>query len=507
MYVIGFPLALVAAVTVLVALASLPNVTASASIGMCWGRVSHQPIPPTQGVALLQANNITKLKLFNADPKVLSALSGSGIEVLVMVTNAQVVEVAANLSAAKSWVNNNVNLWLPAGVDIKYVSVGNELFLTNLQTADTSLRAAFDNIYAALVYYKIDSDVKVTTSFNAEILQNTSTPSESQFSTQWASDITHIAGVIYNTSSIFSINIYPFYNIYDGASDQLSADLIFFDRANTSSGSTYTNVFDASYDALVYALEKVNLPTVTIVIGEIGWPTDGDSHANTSWAQEFNRGMIARMLGGTGTKKRPNTVIDGYVFGLIDEDWKNIKPGAFERRWGLYTKYGQPKYAIDLTAAASMTATLANFDGIYYEASKWCVAKSGADTTNLTLALSKLCSGGNSSDYGDLADCTPVTYTGGYTSTGDACITPSTIQKHASYAMNEYYQVNGQNASYCDWYGTAEVVTTNPSYSNCYYRIGLDAAEMAAFTTSTGAFSGYVVLYTVGLILLLGAFL
>lgn len=52
---------------------------------------------------------------------------------------------------------------------------------------------------------------------------------------------------------------------------------------------TYTNVFDASYDTLIAALEKNGFGSVEVIIGEIGWPTDGDKEANVENARRFNQ--------------------------------------------------------------------------------------------------------------------------------------------------------------------------------------------------------------------------
>ncbi|KAL9262257.1 Glucan endo-1,3-beta-glucosidase 6-like protein [Drosera capensis] len=110
---------------------------------------------------------------------------------------------------------------------------------------------------------------------------------------------------------------------------------------------TYTNVFEANYDTLISALEKNGFGSMTVIVGEVGWPTDGNSNANVVYAQKFNQGLINRILLGQGTPKR-STPPDVYIFLLIDEDTKGIQPGNFERHWGIFYYDGSIKYQLDI---------------------------------------------------------------------------------------------------------------------------------------------------------------
>lgn len=159
---------------------------------------------------------------------------------------------------------------------------------------------------------------------------------------------------------------------------------------------------------------------------------------------------------------------------------------------------------MDLSGGGDTSKTLASIDGIYLEEEKYCVAKSGADTTNLTLLFSKLCSNGNVSDYGDLTDCTPAT--SNFTTSGFACAS-GTLENRVSYAVNQYYQQTSQNSSNCDWGGLAQVTSVDPSYGQCNFRIGLDISKIEQYTASSSKFSFYVLIYIVSLIALLSSFL
>jgi hypothetical protein len=82
----------------------------------------------------------------------------------------------------------------------------------------------------------------------------------------------------------------------------------------------------------------------------------------------------------------------------------------------------------------------------------WCVAKSEATTQQLIDALNYAC--------GPVAgaDCGPIQPSG-------SCYDPNTLQSHASYAFNSYYQIKKQASGTCDFAGSANVVSIDPSMS------------------------------------------
>ncbi|KAJ9186044.1 hypothetical protein P3X46_005599 [Hevea brasiliensis] len=84
----------------------------------------------------------------------------------------------------------------------------------------------------------------------------------------------------------------------------------------------------------------------------------------------------------------------------------------------------------------------------------WCVAKPGSSETALQSALDYACGMGG-------ADCSQIQQGGG-------CYNPNTLQNHASYAFNSYYQKNPVATS-CDFGGTATVVNNNPSTGSCVF--------------------------------------
>ncbi|GMJ01812.1 hypothetical protein like AT4G13600 [Hibiscus trionum] len=84
----------------------------------------------------------------------------------------------------------------------------------------------------------------------------------------------------------------------------------------------------------------------------------------------------------------------------------------------------------------------------------WCVARSDASNQALQTALDYACGSG--------ADCNPLQSDG-------LCFLPNTIQAHASYAFNSYYQHRAMAPGSCDFAGTGTVAKTDPSYGSCIY--------------------------------------
>ncbi|KAL9232241.1 hypothetical protein vseg_007371 [Gypsophila vaccaria] len=84
----------------------------------------------------------------------------------------------------------------------------------------------------------------------------------------------------------------------------------------------------------------------------------------------------------------------------------------------------------------------------------WCVASQSASEKALQVGLDYACG------YGG-ADCSQI-------QPGASCYNPDTLRDHASYAYNDYYQKNPAPTS-CDFGGTAQLVSTDPSSGSCHF--------------------------------------
>ncbi|XP_026403667.1 glucan endo-1,3-beta-glucosidase 6-like [Papaver somniferum] len=457
-------------------------------IGANWGTQATHPVPPDIVVRMLRENGIQKVKLFDADSDTLNALSNSRIEVMVGIPNDMLYGIATNMKAAVNWVKQNVSDHVDKGVLIRYVAVGNEPFLqtyngTFLETTFPALR----NIQAALIKAGLGSRVKVTCPQNADVYETTQAglPSGGDFRSDIHQVMIDITKFLNDNGAPFTVNIYPFISLYIDAN--FPVDYAFFEGNGApiiDGGISYTNMFDANHDTLVWALQKNGFANMPIIIGEIGWPTDGDRNANLMYAQRFNQGFMTHIATGKGTPMRSGPV-DAYLFSLIDEDAKSISPGNFERHWGIFYFDGKPKYPLNL--GTTNTGMLAPARGVVYLERKWCVMtpKASLDDPQVALSVSYACS---------LADCTSLGY-------GTSCGNLDT-RGNISYAFNSYYQIQNQLDRACKFGNLSMVVTRDPSTETCRFGTMIEPYEGGSTELSAGYLQTVITLVVVTIVVL-----
>ncbi|KAI3495928.1 hypothetical protein L1887_38275 [Cichorium endivia] len=431
-------------------------------LGVNWGTRASHPLSPNIVVKLLKDNGFNKVKLFQAESWVLDALRNSGVQVMLGIPNDFLGPLASGVKVAEDWVAKNVSAYVSRGVDIRYVAVGNEPFLKTYKNMFTNATLpALQNIQAALIKAGLGRQVKITVPLNADVYESGSgVPSEGNFRPDIHDLMISIIQFLSDNAAPLTINIYPFLSLY--ADPHFPIDFAFFAGTNAPvvDGSiSYTNVFDANYDTLVWALEKNGFPGMPVIVGEIGWPTDGDRNANIQYARKFNQGLLSRIIQGQGTPKR-KTPPDVYVFGLIDEDMKSIDPGNFERHWGVFNYDGTVKYRLDLGG----NRTLEPAKGVRYLPRQWCVMAPGASESdpNLVDSVNYACT---------YADCTSLGY-------GSSC-NGLDARGNASYAFNQYFQTFNQQKGSCDFHNLSVVTKIQPmtGKADCKYEIMLDLGK------------------------------
>ncbi|KAH7433750.1 hypothetical protein KP509_07G084000 [Ceratopteris richardii] len=411
---------------------------------------------------MLKDNNISRVKLFDADDSSLEALRGTSIEVVIAIPNKMLQQMADPATgAADTWVVHKVLRYaFQGGVNLKYVAVGNEPFLTSYNGTFINFTfPALQNIQNALNNANLGDKIKATIPMNADVLWNSALPSQGKFRNDTAEQMHQILDLFHQNNCPFTINIYPFISLAD--SENFPIDYAFFDSDTVQihdGANTYTNTFDASYDTLVAALSDAGYPDMPIIVGEIGWPTDGFIAATPENAQRFNQGFLNHVEGGSGTPLRPNTPVEYYLFSLLDEDQKSIDPGNFERHWGIFAYDGKAKYPLSLPGVAlnstnSNTSSLVNATGVQYLPQQWCVVADDADLANLAESVSYACAN---------SDCTEVEY-------GSSCNGVLDARGNASYAFNQYFQMNSQAPGSCNFNGLASITEEDPSVGDCKY--------------------------------------
>ncbi|XP_074561663.1 glucan endo-1,3-beta-glucosidase 12-like [Curcuma longa] len=447
-------------------------------VGVNYGRVANNLPPPTNVVELLKSNGIGNVKLYDADPSMLHALAGSGIKAVVTVPNEMLAAAATFPDFALAWVQRNVAAYYPSTL-INFVAVGNEVFVDPHNLTDF-LVPAIRNVQNALAQLGLDGAVKVSSPIALTALQTSYPPSAGAFRSDLAESVIRpMLEHLRRTGSHLMVNAYPFF-AYEANTDMISLDYALF-RPNAGvvdSGTNlrYYSLLDAQIDAVFAAMSALSYDDVKIVLSETGWPSKGDEkEAGTGPANAaaYNGNLVRRVLSGnTGTPLRPQADLDVYLFALFNE---NQKPGAeSERNYGLFYPDEQKVYDIGFVLSgsnggsmkweedsSSAISPIAPSGTVHVSSTgpTWCVANTMAGVERLQAALDYACGEGG-------ADCHAI-------QPGAACFQPDTVEAHASYAFNSYYQKQGRALGTCDFEGAAVVVSRPPEMGTCLLPSGV----------------------------------
>ncbi|KAK2664578.1 hypothetical protein Ddye_003152 [Dipteronia dyeriana] len=430
--------------------------------GVNWGNIATHPLPPKTVVRLLKDNGIRKVKLFDSDPKTLLALEGTGIEVMVAIPNLLLENMADSPVNAEDWVSENLLEFIDK-VKIRHVAVGNEPFLKTYNGSFVKHTfPALINVQKALDKANLGKQIKATVPLNADVYQSSSTkPSDGQFRPDVKDLMIQIVKFLKENGSPFVVNIYPFLSLYEN--DNFPIEFAFFEDGGQpvdDKNYHYTNVLDANYDTLLWSLKKIGVDDMKVIIGEIGWPTDGNKHATIENAHKFYNGLFKRLNDNKGTPLRSSAKFDVYLFGLLDEDQKSIEPGYFERHWGIFQFDGKPKFPLDFSGKGQNKMPIAA-KNVSYMQQKWCVFDTSivnhTGSWTVQKQLEVACRDG---------DCSSLT-------PGSSCSGMSNISR-VSYAFNMYYQIRNQKKSACDFEGLAMIVDKNASQGQCLFPIMID---------------------------------
>ncbi|GAV58989.1 Glyco_hydro_17 domain-containing protein/X8 domain-containing protein [Cephalotus follicularis] len=429
-------------------------------MGINYGRLGNNLPSPYQSVELIKTMKAGRVKLYDANPEILRLLSGTKIQVSIMISNNEIISLATNKTLADQWVLNNVRCHYPQTM-IRFILVGNEVmsyFSDYDRTIWYHLVPAMRRIKNSLKAQNI-RNIKVGTPLAMDALQTTFPPSNGMF----RSDISYMVMTpllrfLNQTKSFFFIDVYPYFP-WSTDFENISLDFALF-TSNTSytdpgSGLIYHNLLDQMLDSITFAMAKLGYPNIRIAISETGWPNAGDIDqigANIYNAATYNRNLIQKMTSkpALGTPARPGVVIPTFIFSLYDENQK-VGPGT-ERHWGILHPSGEPNYEIDLTGkrlVQDYPPLPVVENNKPYRGKVWCVVAGGANMMELDTALAYACSQGNET----CAALVP----------GKECYEPLSVFWHASYAFSSYWAQFRRHGATCYFNGLAAQTTSNPS--------------------------------------------
>ncbi|KAF3973076.1 hypothetical protein ACB098_01G171500 [Castanea mollissima] len=446
------------------------------TIGVCYGRNADDLPTPDKVAQLVQLHNIKYVRIYDSNIQVLKAFSSTGVELMIGITNSDLLPFSQFQSNADTWLKNSILPYYPA-TKITYITVGAEV-TESPNNVSALVVPAMNNVLAALRKVGLHKKIKVSSTHSLGVLSRSFPPSAGAFNSSHAFFLRPMLEFLAENQSPFMIDIYPYYAYRDSPSN-VSLDYALFESSSEvidpNTGLLYTNMFDAQIDALYFALMALNFRTIKVMVTETGWPSKGspkESAATPDYAQTYNTNLIRHVINNTGTPAKPGEELDVYVFSLFNE---NRKPGLeSERNWGLFYPDQTSVYSLDFTGkGAAVMTTESNVTSS--NGTTWCIASSKASEKDLQNALDWACGPGN-------VDCTAI-------QPSQPCYEPDTTISHASYAFNSYYQQNGATDIACSFGGNGVKVDKNPSYDSCLYLTAGSNKTVASNTTAISSTS------------------
>jgi hypothetical protein len=302
-----------------------------------------QPVAPAAAADQIAGLPVGRAKTFSyqgADLQFIRAASFRNLRLAVGIPNSELQALANGQTQAL------IAAIQPHASIIELLCVGNEPLGAWYHGQYLNLLVpAMQNVQQAL--QKARLQIGVTVPLNYSIMANSYPPSQGQLDPSLTAIINNACGVMAATGAPFMVNIYPFLTYI--ANPQIPLPYCLFTAQQNQwvqdPPYTYKNIFDACLDALYVAMGKIGRGNLPVVVGECGWPTQGNSVATVPNAQTFNQNLINHCKSGTGTPRRPGQ-IRCYVFEMYDEDKKSTGPGPFEVAWGVYNSSLHAKYAL-----------------------------------------------------------------------------------------------------------------------------------------------------------------
>ncbi|GAA0171942.1 glucosidase [Lithospermum erythrorhizon] len=446
-------------------LLTFTNGIISSKIGVNYGRLGNNLPSPYESIRYIRNMRAGRVKLYDANPEVLKLLSGTHIQVSIMVTNDLISSVASSQEQANQWVLENVLAYYPDTM-IRYVLVGNEVLSYNDKKMWDDLVPAMRNIKTAIRAHNINN-IKIGTPLAMDMLASSYPPSSGRFRPEVEHVMLPLLNFLNGTKGFFFLDVYPYFP-WSSDPSSISLDFALFRNGNSSyqdpeSRLVYTNLLDQMLDSVNFAMEKLGYNNIRMAIAETGWPNGGDIDepgANVYNAAVYNRYVVQKITANPpiGTPARPGTIIPTFIFSLYNENRKTGR--GTERNWGLLNSSGRPMYEIDLTGkhnSSSYHDTLPlPTNNTPYRGKLWCVVAEGVDNSDqLINAAQFACGQGNGT-------CDALQPEG-------ECYQPFTPRDHANYAFSSNWAKFKNTGATCYFNGLAMQTTEDPSHDSCRF--------------------------------------
>lgn len=230
-------------------------------IGINYGQVADNLPPPSAAAKLLQSTAIEKVRLYGADPAIISAFANTGIGLTIGSANGDIPAMANDPNYAKSWVDSNVLSHYPAS-NIILINVGNEVMISGDHNLMALLLPAMQNVQNAINSASLGGKIKVSTVHSMNVLTQSEPPSSGRFDPALEDFLKGLLKFNSENGSPFIVNPYPFFAYQSDPRPETLAFCLFqpnSGRFDSGTNIKYTNMFDAQVQNLNKYLEKYSL--------------------------------------------------------------------------------------------------------------------------------------------------------------------------------------------------------------------------------------------------------
>ncbi|PIA54610.1 hypothetical protein AQUCO_00900879v1 [Aquilegia coerulea] len=444
------------------------NATISNTIGINYGQLGNNLPSPSKSIQLINSLKASSVKIYDANPQILSSLSGTKFQVYIMVPNEQILQISSNKGFADDWLRTNLLPFYPK-TNIRYILVGNEIFSTNQnqQLIWQNVVAAMESIQRSLITHKL-FHIKVSTTHAMDVLQSSFPPSNGTFRSDISvAYIEPLLGFLNKSKSSFFLDVYTYFP-WSTSPNDINLDYALLNQGNITytdpvSKLTYTNLLDQMLDSVIFAMKKLGYPDLKLTIAETGWPTAGDIDqigANIYNAATYNRNLVQKLSAKppVGTPARPGVVIPAFLFALFNE---NQKPGpTTERNWGLFYPNGTQVFKIKLDGKLSESDKKLPAPGnnnAPYKGKLWCVVAKEMEKNSpeLKSALTYACGQRKGT-------CDAI-------KPGKECYKQGNLALQASYAFASYWAKFKRLGATCYFNGLGVLTAKDPSFGSCKF--------------------------------------
>ncbi|XP_061355534.1 glucan endo-1,3-beta-glucosidase 14-like [Gastrolobium bilobum] len=331
-----------------------------ASLGINYGQVANNLPTPDKVLELFSNYKITKTRIYDTNPQILSAFANSNVEVIVTVEN-QILSQLNDPQQALQWVSDHIKPYLP-DTKITGIQVGNEVFTDDDTTLIQYLVPAVVNIHNALVQLGLNSKIDVSTPSSLAVLEESYPPSAGSFKSEISGIMYQFLNFLSSTNAPFWINAYTYF-AYKSDPNGISLDYALFNPSegmvDPNTNLHYDNMLYAQVDAVLFAIARMGFKGIEVRVSETGWPSKGDPDevgATVQNAATYNKNLLRRQMANEGTPLRPRMRLEAYLFALFNED---MKPGpTSERNYGLFQPDETMTYNVGLSTFATTSTSI-----------------------------------------------------------------------------------------------------------------------------------------------------